>query len=186
MGDPAHEAPAGGVESVVDDVEFELSGHRLRVETVLSSWVPPDGLVSAAFAMAFDHQDRILLVRLADRDWHPTGGHREPGEAAVDTAVREAAEEGGCRVRILGPVGLQRITMLDEAPEEWPYPLPTGYQVFFSARIEADQSPRPGTEATEAALFAPAEARALEWVQRWSWLYEAALGQVMAATIVGD
>lgn len=63
----------------------------MLVETVLTDEVPPPELVSTGFCVAFDDRDHPLMVRLADRDWHPTGGHRLPDETAEEAAVRQSA-----------------------------------------------------------------------------------------------
>lgn len=157
---------------------------RFETEVVLTGAVPPREVVTTAFAMAFDG-DRILLVRLADRDWHPPGGHVEAGESPLQAAVREAAEEGGCSVTGLTPIGWQRITLLDDPPADWRYPVPSGYQVFFAGRL-ATTDACAGTEAVEARLFAPTEARDVDWVRRYAPLYEAALRRAQAPAKVHE
>ena len=160
--------------------EVEVRGVQLLVESILTTELPPNDLVTAAFCLTFDQESRLLMVRLTDRDWHPTGGHRNEGETAQQAAIRETWEEGGCHVADLAVVGIQRITMLSEAPDDWPYPRPRGYQVFFSARIE-DAIPCAGHEATEAAFVVEAQARQTAWVRKWLPLYEAGLASTANA-----
>ena len=160
--------------TLVDSVEFEGRGVRSLVETILTDELPPPELVSTGFCLAFDQEVRLLMVRLADRDWHPTGGHREAGETAMETAIRETAEEGGCWAVDLVPIGVQRVTVLNEVPPDWPYPVPVSHQVFFAGRLFAAE-PCAGTEAVEARLFDETTARSTEWFARMGPLYEAAL-----------
>lgn len=50
---------------------------------------------------------RLLLVRRCDSGaWELPGGRVDVGESAVETAVRETAEEAGVRVVVTGLVGL--------------------------------------------------------------------------------
>lgn len=162
-----------GVE-IVDTDQMEFRGVHLLVETILGTQVPVTALVTTGFCLAFDDAARLLMVRLADRDWHPTGGHLEDHESPEQAAVRETAEEGGCLVSDLVAVGVQRLTALSHTPADWPYPVPVGYQVFFTRRLGTSE-PRPGTEAVEAALFGEAEARRTGWVERHTYLYDRAL-----------
>jgi ADP-ribose pyrophosphatase YjhB (NUDIX family) len=93
-------------------------------ETTAGSVTGPDGAVrrvylhdSAAptaavvapsvFVAARDGRGRLLLVRRSDSGaWELPGGRVDIGESALDTAVRETAEESGVSVRITGLVGL--------------------------------------------------------------------------------
>ena len=85
------------------------------------------------------------MVQLADREWHATGGHREPEESAEQAAIRETREEGGCPADELVPIGVRRVTVLGDQPESWRYPSPVSYQVFFSGRVLPGK-PCAGTE----------------------------------------
>ncbi len=83
-------------------------------------WVEgPDGVPSrrGARLILLDAEDRVLMVRGHDVDdpgrswWFTVGGGIEPGEAAVDAAVRELAEEAGLVVPaadVAGPVATRR------------------------------------------------------------------------------
>jgi 8-oxo-dGTP pyrophosphatase MutT (NUDIX family) len=53
--------------------------------------------------------DRILVqLRIWPPGWELPGGHCDPGESPADTALREAREETGYEVRLLGIVGVYR------------------------------------------------------------------------------
>jgi 8-oxo-dGTP diphosphatase len=157
----------------------EHGGLRYETEVVLSHRLPPVELVNTAFATAFAG-DRLLMVRLADRGWHPPGGHREPGESPVEAAVREVREEAGVDIRWPLPLATQRVTLLDQRPAGHRYPYPTGYQTFFVAFADRCADPTPGTEAVAARFFDPDEARGVDWVQRHQPLYEEALRRATA------
>src|SRR5436190_1329678 len=58
-----------------------------------------------AEAVLFD-RDCVLLIRRADVPvWSLPGGHRDPGETADTSCVREVREETGLQVRIVGTLG---------------------------------------------------------------------------------
>lgn len=81
----------------------------------------------------------ILLVRAKrdPHDWIFPKGHIEPGETAVDTAVRETAEEAGVRGEAVGPVG---------APQEFEY-LGKRYRVrYFLIRYAGEIAENEGRE----------------------------------------
>ena len=159
----------------IERMQFE--GRDVEVELAVCAEPAPVELVTTGFTLAFDG-DRVLLVRLADRDWHPPGGHRELGENPREAAMREAMEEAGCRVEALSPLGWQRFTSHDPVPPGWRYPVPTAYQQFFVGLVDG-ACPVPGTEAIDARLFTPEQARSLDWVQRHRGLYEEALRRVL-------
>ena len=62
-----------------------------------------------AGALVHDEAGRLLLVRRANEPsrglWCEPSGRCEPGESAAEAAVREAFEETGLVVRVVGPVG---------------------------------------------------------------------------------
>ena len=68
---------------------------------------PANSLVPAASVVVVDDQDRILLHRRTDNDqWALPGGVMEIGESIADCARREAREETGLEVELLGIVGI--------------------------------------------------------------------------------
>ena len=62
-------------------------------------------LQSGAYALIRDGEDRVLLVRAANGRFYLPGGRIEPLETAEEALGREVAEECGCSVRILAPLG---------------------------------------------------------------------------------
>ena len=71
-------------------------------EAPVASIVTPSVFVAVRW-----HEGRLLLVRRRDSGaWELPGGRVDVGEAAVDAAVRETAEEAGIQVVVTGLLGL--------------------------------------------------------------------------------
>jgi len=92
--------------------------------------------------------DRVLLLRRAIdpwRDhWDVPGGHCEPGEHPMETAVRETLEETGCPIEVHGFHGI----WLDASAGSSAPPV----VVYYLARPSGPEMPH-GSEASERAWF---------------------------------
>jgi 8-oxo-dGTP diphosphatase len=143
-------------------------------QLVLSSLLPPQNLITTAFAFAFlDNQ--ILMTHLIARGWDIPGGHREPGEHPEETVHREIREETGATLHSLHLLGHQHLRLLGPKPFSYRYPYPDSYQLFYWTQIASLNDFLPTTETQGRALFSPPEARKLSWVQTNNDLYETAL-----------
>lgn len=145
---------------------------------ILSDQLPPLELITSAFAFVFD-KNRFVMTHLVSRGWDVPGGHREPGEAPIETAKRELLEEAGAEAEHLKLLGYQEIRIDAPKPEGYPHPYPQSYQVFYCGRV-GRLYPFAGTKETYGrGLFGPEEAMRIEWVKNNRELYEAAYKAVV-------
>ncbi len=117
-------------------------------------------LMPAAVALVRGDGGRILLVQHVDGRWQLPGGAVDPDERPEEAACREAREEAGIEVELLGLAGVfggpeYRITYANGDEAGW-------IVNVFHARI-ASGEPHPNDDETQAVgWFTPAEIAALE------------------------
>jgi 8-oxo-dGTP pyrophosphatase MutT (NUDIX family) len=141
---------------------------------VLSPVLPAKELITTAFALAF-RGDQLLLTNLVKRGWDIPGGHIEPGEMPEETVHREVAEETGTKLGPLHMLGYQRLRLLTPKPAGYKYPYPDCYQIFYWASVVSVEDFEPTQETYGRFFFAPDQAQAVQWVQKYRDLYQAAL-----------
>jgi 8-oxo-dGTP diphosphatase len=95
-------------ETVAEPLTGTAGACAVRRVYLHDSAAPAAAVVTpSVFVAARDGRGRLLLVRRCDSGaWELPGGRVDVGESALDTAVRETAEESGVSVRITGLVGL--------------------------------------------------------------------------------
>ncbi|MFI7706686.1 NUDIX hydrolase [Nonomuraea sp. NPDC049480] len=127
-----------------------------RLDVILSGELPPADHTTSAFAFVSDSLGRTLMtcVDRVGRGWDIPGGHLDPGESAIDAAVRELHEETGLRLPVsaLSHFAWQRIELLDPPPADYRYASLT-YMAMFRAVLPGPGAPtRPpaGSESTHA------------------------------------
>lgn len=100
---------------------------------------------------------RVLLIRrgrppLQDH-WTFPGGHVEPGETVLDAVIREAMEETGLAIRIVGEPVVHKIIRRDEAGA-----LAGHHVLLVHAAVPADDRPAiAASDAAEARFAAPSD-----------------------------
>lgn len=113
----------------------------------------PPAVIEAAGGVVLragaDGPEALVVHRRRQDDWSLPKGHLDPGEAAVDAAVREVAEETGVRCEVLGELGVST------------YTLPRGPKrvTWFRMRpLEGDPAARPPDDEVDMARWVPAAA----------------------------
>ena len=141
---------------------------------VVDDVMPPVHLVTSALALIFKG-DRFLMTKLSHRGWDIPGGHIEEGETAEETVRRELLEETAVIPQNLALFAHAKITIHADKPDNYKYPYPESYMVFYVGGVGEIRPFTPNAEAEERQLFSPTEARQKGWVKRNLALYDFAL-----------
>jgi 8-oxo-dGTP diphosphatase len=148
----------------------QIIEHRI----VLTHTPPPSEQVTAALVLAFSG-DRFLMADLVRRGLDIPGGHVEHGESLEEAMRREVYEETGARLDEAQVLAWEHYRLLGQRPENYPYPYPDSYMLFYCARVLAIDSISANDETRGPVLLAPNEARRTTWVRRNPDLFGAAL-----------
>lgn len=103
------------------------------------------------------------MTRLRERGWDIPGGHLEPGETAEQAMCREVLEETGRIVKPVKQFGYQHIRIEGEVPDDYRYPTPAGYQLFFLAKVVGGERFGPTQEVARWRYVPLAELSVLPW-----------------------
>jgi ADP-ribose pyrophosphatase YjhB (NUDIX family) len=131
-----------------------IAAHIARLRAVVGHELL---LLPSVSVLPVDEAGRILLVRESGRDdgWGTVGGAVEPGESPAAAAIREAREEIGADVQLIG-----LLDVLGGPDYEVTYP--NGDRVAYVAAVYEARivggSPAPGDgELSEVGWFTPDE-----------------------------
>lgn len=156
-----------------------VSGIPLPNETrlVLSDKLPEQELITCSFVLAFK-ENELLLTNLNERGWDIPGGHIELGESPMEAMQRELYEETGVLISSAELIGYEMIRILGNKPDNYKYPFPDSYMVFYCARIIKLEDFQGNTETSGRGLFTEHASYTIPWVQNNIALYEEALRRV--------
>jgi 8-oxo-dGTP pyrophosphatase MutT (NUDIX family) len=143
---------------------------------VLSKVLPDQELITCSFVLAFQG-NALLLTNLHERGWDIPGGHIEPGEKPIDAMERELYEETGALVESPQVLGYELIRLYNK-PENYKYPYPDSYMVFYCAKIIKLDDFQATNETKGRVFFRPEDAYTIPWVQENRAFYEEALRRV--------
>lgn len=110
-----------------ENVSFAL--HPNNVSVMAQTHLPDDDLCTSAYVLVF-HKGRVLMAD-QDRGIDVPGGHIDPGETPHEAMCREAREETGVIVKSAEIFAVQKIEVFSDAPEDYQYPHPVSYQIFY-------------------------------------------------------
>jgi len=158
--------------------EINASGLPLPNETrlVLSEVLPQPELITCSFVLAF-YEDQLLLTNLNDRGWDIPGGHIESGEDPCEAMKRELYEETSALIDSSEILGYELIRLY-KRPDNYKYPYPDSYMVFYCAKVVKLDNFITTSEAKGRGLFKPEDAINIPWVRDNLELYKEALGRV--------
>lgn len=141
---------------------------------VLDDVMPPIALITSAFGLIFDG-DRFLMTNLVKRGWDVPGGHIEAGEAPEETVRRELLEETAVIPQSLTLFAHAKITIHADKPDNYKYPHPVSYMVFYVGGVGEIRPFHPTVEAEARQFFPPIQAKQKRWVKHNQALYNSSL-----------
>ena len=108
---------------------------RLHVNSYLAADHPPIEFVTSVRAIVLNDSS-VMLVRAPDGTHILPGGRREPGEALIDTLMREVLEETGWTIDQLQLLGVKHYHHLTPMPLDYRYPYPDFLQIIYRAHAQ--------------------------------------------------
>ena len=137
------------------------------IETFISDETPPVDLCPSVYAFVF--KDGELLQTDLREGERPTrmldipGGHVDEGETPERAITREVFEETGVKVVDPKLVAYKKITVMAPKPDDWQYPYPAGYMLFYMCKV-VEETPFDGNHEVHGRVWIKAgEYEQSEW-----------------------
>lgn len=131
------------------DLEF-------TVETYLSDKLPSPSDCSSAYSFVFKDgsflQTELREGERPQRMFDIPGGHIEDNETIEEAVIRETFEETGVIVKIKSIVAYKKVTVIGPKPENFRYPYPVSYMVFYLCEV-VEETPFDGNEETHGRVW---------------------------------
>jgi 8-oxo-dGTP diphosphatase len=159
-----------------ENVTFNWLPHAHKAKIIVDAETtlnPTD--ISSSFIFAFKGKE-VLLAQVYSRGWDIPGGHREHAETPEETVSRELFEECGTHTDLMGPLGHIEIHLEgDTAPNNYPYPFPISYLMFYWGIVSEIGTPSSSMEVGEPRFFSIHEALKLDCIKDKKILFNEAL-----------
>lgn len=148
---------------LIDAGQWTWAGEGVAWELYRSSSLPKPEDCTAAFCVAFNAEDKIVLER-EERGWGILGGHIDGNESIEQALARECLEEGGFTV--ISPVLFGYRKIIATSPVRHPapgkaYPFPVSYIAYYYATSSAELLEPTELEVLEVKAFSLEEIDAL-------------------------
>ncbi len=137
------------------------------VEIYLSEEMPPVELCTSAYALVFKNGELLQTdlregerpIRMLDIP----GGHIDEGENPEKSVIREVFEETGVHIQQPKLVAYRKITIHSPKPEEYRYPHPVSYMLYYLAKV-SEETPFDGNDDTHGRVWLkPGEYEKSHW-----------------------
>ena len=109
------------------------------IETFISDELPLLDLCVSVYGFVFKN-GKFLQTDLREGE-RPTrrldipGGHIDHGETPEQAIIREIYEETGIRAKVAQMVGFCKVTVQAPKPDNYKYPYPTSFMVFYLCEV---------------------------------------------------
>lgn len=107
----------------------------------------------------------------------------EIGGTPAQAALRELYEETGARTNSPAFLGYILIRLLGEKPDNYKYPYPVSYMVFYWARINHLEDIASNDEIRTRELFSPEQVNEISWIKENRLFYEEALRRAFVTNL---
>ncbi|MDQ3076050.1 MAG: NUDIX hydrolase [bacterium] len=120
-----------------------VDNENYTVEQYISGELPEILLCTSSYAFVFKDgaflQTELREGERLQRMLDIPGGHIDKGESPENTAIRETFEETGVHVKNPKLVAYSKITCHKVKPEDYRYPYPESYMLYYLCDFESEE-----------------------------------------------
>jgi 8-oxo-dGTP diphosphatase len=130
------------------------------LETFISDEMPPIDECSSAYAFVLKNKE-LLQTELREgerplRQLDIPGGHIDSEETPEEAVMRETFEETGVQIQEPRLVAYSKITIVSEKPDNYQYPYPVSYMLFYKSDAY-EEFPFEGNKEVHGRVWLPEE-----------------------------
>lgn len=158
-----------------------VDNKNYQVELYYSDELPEPSLCTSAYSLVFKNnlllQTELKEGERPDRRLDIPGGHIDEGETLEQTVIRETHEETGVCVYNPRLIAYLKVTCLKPKPENFKYPYPISYLVYYLCDIENEEEFNGNDDAHGRVWLAPEDFDKSIWCRENKILLEEAIKQ---------
>jgi len=100
-------------------MKYPSNNYTFDGKTYTLTWIKTDDIekyypITQVYGVIFnDHNEIIVCKQTSKHSWHLPGGHIKEREGYEEALKRELLEEVDVRIKEIKPIGVQKVTMLD-------------------------------------------------------------------------
>lgn len=100
------------------------------------------------------------------------GGHIEKNEGPLEALAREVLEEADVTIKNLKNIGYMKIELLESKPEDYKYPYPVSYQMFFYGQTDVEENFRGNFETNQRIYLSLSDVLDTNWGSQYGFFVE--------------